>query len=221
MSDLFPERIETERLVLEAATTETLDPLDQYEYVREGAPHIDEITEYVTWTPHETPKETEEFLEQITEQRENGEGATYAIRPKPGEDGEARSASEDSSGDQREPRDGAGEFAGFTGISVDWDRQTATFGAWLRKRFWGRGYSGERAAALMEVAFDRLDLEAVVVTVFDGNEKSYKAVSRYIEAHGGHREGLLRNFQVTMDGSVADVHRFTVTAEEYRQATGE
>ncbi|WP_459191010.1 GNAT family N-acetyltransferase [Halosimplex sp. J119] len=202
MSDLFPERIETERLVLEAATTETLDPLEQYEYVREGAPHIDEITEYVTWTPHETPKETEEFLEQITERREQGEGASYVIRPRAGEDG-------------------AGEFAGFTGMSVDWDRQTATFGAWLRKRFWGRGYSGERAAAFMEVAFERLDLEAVVVTVFDGNEKSRKAVSRYIEAHGGHREGLLRNFQESMDGSVADVHRFTVTREEYLDATGE
>ncbi|WP_123537390.1 GNAT family N-acetyltransferase [Halosimplex salinum] len=202
MSDLFPERIETERLVLEPATTETLDPLDQYEHVREGAPHIDDITEYVTWEPHETPKETEEFLELITEQRESGEGATYAIRPKPGEDG-------------------AGEFAGFTGITVDWDARRATFGAWLRKPFWGRGYSGERAAAFMPVAFDRLDLDAVVVTVHEGNEKSRKAVSRYIEAHGGHREGLLRNFEVNMDGSVVDVHRFTVTADEYREATGD
>ncbi len=221
MSDLFPDRIETDRLVLEAATTETLDPLELYEHVREGAPHIDEVTEYVTWDPHETPRETEEFLELITENREAGEGATYAIRPKPGEDSEARSASEDSSGDQREPRDGAGEFAGLAGMSVDWDRQTATFGAWLRKRFWGRGYSGERAAAFMEVAFDRLDLDAVVVTVHEGNEKSRKAVSRYVEAHGGHREGLLRNFEVNMDGSVVDVHRFTVTEEEYRDATGE
>ncbi|WP_436906590.1 GNAT family N-acetyltransferase [Halosimplex marinum] len=217
MSDLFPERIETERLVLEAATTGTVDPLELYEHVREGAPHIDEVTEYLTWTPHETPKETAEFLELVTEERENGEGATYVVRPKPGEESEARSASEGSNGDG--PRDSAGEFAGLTGLAVDWDRRTATLGTWLRKRFWGRGYSGERAAALLAVAFDRLDLDAVVVGVHEGNEKSRKAVSRYVEAHGGRREGLLRNFEVAQDGSVADVHRFTVTAAEYRAAT--
>jgi ribosomal-protein-alanine N-acetyltransferase len=200
MPDLFPERIETERLVLEAATTETVDPLDLYEHVQEGAPHIDEVTEYLTWTPHETPKETAEFLELVTEERENDEGGTYVVRPKPGEGG-------------------AGELAGLTGIGVDWDTRTAELGTWLRKRFWGRGYSGERAAALLELAFDRLDLDAVVVGVHDGNEKSRKAVSRYVEAHGGRHEGLLRNFEATQDGSVADVHRFTVTAAEYRAAT--
>jgi len=200
MSTLFPERIETDRLVLEPATTETLDPLDLYEHVREGAPHIDEITEYVTWEPHETPKVTAEFLEQVTEQRETDEGATYVVRPEP-------------------PEEGAGEFAGLSGISVDWDAGTAEFGVWLRKPFWGCGYSGERAAAFMDVAFERLDLDTVVVTVIGGNEKSRKAVSRYVKAHGGRHEGLLRDFQTAKDGSVADVHRFTVTAEEYRDAT--
>ncbi|MFB6140598.1 MAG: GNAT family N-acetyltransferase [Halosimplex sp.] len=200
MADLFPERIETDRLVLEAATTETMDPLELYEHVREGAPHIDEVTEYLTWSPHETPKVTAEFLELVTEERETDEGGTYGIRPKPSEDG-------------------AGELAGLTGVSVDWDTRTAELGTWLRKPFWGRGYSGERAAALLEVAFDRLDLDVVVVTVHEGNEKSRKAVSRYVEAHGGRREGLLRNFHTDMDGTVVDVHRFTVTAEEYREAT--
>ena len=201
MSDLFPKRVETERLVLEAATTETLDPLDLYEHTREGAPHIDEITEYLTWSPHETPNETAAFLETITEERDAGDGGTYVIRPKREEDG-------------------AGEIAGLTGIAVDWDAKTATFGAWLRKPFWGRGYSGERAAAFMDVALDRLDLDAVVVTVHEGNEKSYKAVSRYVEAHGGRHEGLLRQFEVDMDGDVVDVHRFTVTRAEYRDAMG-
>ena len=200
MSTLFPERIETDRLLLEPATTETLDPLDLYEHVREGAPHIDEITEYVTWDPHETPKVTAEFLELITEQRGNNEGATYVVRPREGEEG-------------------AGELAGLSGISVDWDAETAEFGAWFRKPFWGRGYSGERAAAFMRVAFERLTLSAVVVTVFGGNERSRKAVSRYVEAHGGRHEGLLRNFQTAEDESAADVHRFTITAEEYRDAT--
>jgi len=202
MTDLFPEYIETERLALEPLTTDTVDTLELYEHVRVGAPHIDEVTEYLTWGPHETPSETREFLQGVTEEREAGDGATYVIRPRDGEPG-------------------AGEFAGLTGIGVDWDTQAATLGTWLRKRFWGRGYSGERAGALIEVAFERLDLEAVVVTVHAGNEQSDTAVSRYIEAHGGHREGLLRNFQTDGDGRPVDCYRYTVTRSEYEASTGE
>ena len=202
MADLFPDRIETERLVLEPLTTETVDALDLYEHVRVGAPHVDEVIEYLTWDPHETPKETVEFVEAVTEKREAGEGATYLIRPRGGEQG-------------------AGELAGLAGLSVDWETRTATLGTWLRKLFWGRGYSGERAAALIEVAFERLDLEAVVVTVHEGNEKSRRAVSRYVEAHDGRREGLLRNYHADQDGTPVDAHRYTVTRAEYEGAAGE
>jgi len=212
MSDLFPDRIETERLALEPLTTERVDVLELYEHVRVGAPHVDEVTEYLTWSPHETPKETREFVETVTEKRENDEGATYVIRPKDGDSG---------AGDSGAGESGAGEIAGVTGIGVDWDAQTATLGTWLRKRFWGRGYSGERAGALIEMAFERLDLQAVVVTVHEDNEKSMTAVSRYVEAHGGRREGLLRNYHADQDGTPVDVYRYTVTRAEYEDATGE
>jgi len=75
--------------------------------------------------PHETKKETLEFLERGRERWEDNEAASYVIRPREGEDG-------------------AGEIAGFGGFSVDWEKRTAVLGTWLRKRFWGRGYSGER-----------------------------------------------------------------------------
>ena len=39
--------------------------------------------------------------------------------------------------------------------AFDWNRRTATLGTWLRKPFWGQGYSGERAARMLELAFDR------------------------------------------------------------------
>jgi len=200
MADLFPDRIETDRLELDALTPETVPVFEFYEHVREGAPHIDEVTEYLTWNPHQTPKATRDFYDHVASKREADEGETYAIRPKACEDG-------------------AGEFAGLTGIGVDWDTRTAEFGVWFRKPFWGRGYSGERAGALIELAFERLDLDAVVVSVQRGNEQSRSAVSQYIEAHGGHREGLLRNFMTHQDDTVADIHRYSVTAAEYREAT--
>jgi ribosomal-protein-alanine N-acetyltransferase len=201
MADLFPARMETDRLALEAMTRE-FDTFDLYEHVREGAPHIEAITEYLTWDPHETPKKTREFIETAADDREADAGSTYVVRPLAGEDG-------------------AGELAGLASIDVDWDARRATLGTWLRKRFWGRGYSGERAAALLALAFDRLDLATVVVSVQRGNEQSRRAVSGYVEAHGGRHEGLLRNAQGNRDGSVVDIHRYSVTCEEFEAATGE
>ena len=208
-SDLFPERVETDRLVLEPLTPEYVDVLAFYRHASRHNPHIEEITEYLTWEPHATPKETLEFLESRAEAWDAGEDASYVVRPKEGAEN-----SDDAGGD----REGADEIAGAAGLHPDWDRRTATLGTWLRKPFWGRGYSGERAAALMEVAFDRLDLAVVAVTHHADNEKSRRSIERYVEAHGGQREGLLRNGGVSPDGPV-DVERYTVTRDQWSEAT--
>jgi RimJ/RimL family protein N-acetyltransferase len=201
MSDLFPERIETDRLVLEAFTRENVDVETLYRHSSRHNPHIEEITEYLTWDPHETPKESLEFLESQEQARADGEDATYVVRPKHDEHG-------------------TGEFVGMTGLHPNWGYRTATFGMWLRKPFWDRGYSGERAAALMAVAFERLDLEVVTVSHQAGNEQSRRAIGKYVEAHGGQHEGLLRNGERGPDGPL-DVRRYTVTCEQWSEATKE
>jgi RimJ/RimL family protein N-acetyltransferase len=197
---LFPETIETDRLRLEALTLDAVDVRRFYERCSRHEPDIEAVTEYLNWSPHEHPGETREFLAHVTDQREDGEGATYLIRPREGEDG-------------------AGEVAGVCGLGVDWDRRTGTLGAWLRKRFWGRGYSGERAMALIEVAFERLDLEVVAVTHAVENEKSRRAIEKYVERAGGDPEpdGLLRNWLVTEDGP-RDVYRYTVERAGYESS---
>ncbi|TKX35375.1 GNAT family N-acetyltransferase, partial [Halorubrum sp. CGM4_25_10-8A] len=154
----FPETIETDRLRLEANGPEKVD-LDACYRICSADTGIDEIAEHVTWDPHETKRETLEFLERGRERFEEGEAANYVIRPRQGEDG-------------------AGEIAGFGGFEVDWEKRTAVLGTWLRKRFWGRGYSGERAAALVEVAFDDLDLEVVAVGHHPDNEQSRRAIEK-------------------------------------------
>lgn len=194
---MFPRRLETDRLRLEVVTPETLDPFELYEHCNPDAPHVEAVTRYLTWEPHETPKVSFEFVREVGEQFEAGEAATYAVRPREGEEG-------------------AGELAGMAGISVDWDRHLATLGTWLRRPFWGRGYSGERAAAMFELAFDRLDLDVVAVTCHVDNENSYRAISRYVERAGGREEGVLRNHVRYPDGP-ADVHRFSVTSEEWAE----
>jgi RimJ/RimL family protein N-acetyltransferase len=131
---MFPTEIETERLRLVRCCRDNISALELYEYMREDAPHMDEISEHVIWEPHRTVKETDEYLDELEEEWESRKQATYVVYPRAGEDG-------------------AGEFAGLANMRFAWDRKTGGPGIWLRKPFWGRGYSGERAAALMQLAF--------------------------------------------------------------------
>lgn len=199
MSALFPERIETDRLELVAAGPDAVDVHELYR-ICAADDGIEAVTEYVTWEPHPHPKETQEFLEFAAEQRAEGESAQYAVRPREGEDG-------------------AGEIAGLTALTPDWERDLGELGIWLRRRFWGRGYAGERAAELLRVAFERLDLSVVAVSHLEGNERSRRAVERYVAAHGGRHEGHLRNARTAADGTPVDVLRYTVSRAEYRDAT--
>jgi RimJ/RimL family protein N-acetyltransferase len=196
---MFPETIETDRLRLEPRRPENVD-LDECYRICSSDPGIDEVTEHVAWDPHETKKETLEFLERGRERWEDDEAAVYVIRP-------------------RESEDGAGEIAGFGGFTVDWEKRTAILGTWLRKRFWGRGYSGERAAALAEVAFADLDLDLVAVSHLPENEQSKRAIEKYVDRLGGRREGLLRNRITFADGSVHDEIRYSISQDEWREAT--
>lgn len=194
MSDLFPETITTDRLRLERLEPDDVDVLDLYE-ICSADPGIEDVTQYVLWEPHETPMETQEFLERVATQREAHEACTFRIVPRGGEDG-------------------AGALAGLAGFEVDWRTRTVIPGIWLRKRFWGRGYSGERAAAFMHVAFDRLDLELVAVIAHVDNVRSNRAIEEYVSAHGGRREGLVRNYHA-FDGEPADCYRYSVGREEW------
>jgi len=196
---VFPDTIETERLRFEPRSPDAVDAREAYR-ICSSDPGIEDVTEYVTWDPHDTPKETLEFLRRGEERREDGEVAAYVLRPRDGERG-------------------AGEIAGFTGLACDWEKRTGELGIWLRRRFWGRGYSGERAAALAELAFDRLDLDVVAVSHHPDNDASRRAIEKYVGRFGGRREGRLRNALAFADGSVHDRVRYTIGREEWLDAT--
>lgn len=198
---MFPDVIETDRLRLRRFDRETVDALDFYEYAAK-TDSIEEETRYVTWEPHATPKESWDFLREMEAAWDDAENATYAVFPKEGEER-------------------AGEFAGNTGLGVDWDKRKATLGVWLRKPFWGRGYSGERAGALLQLAFDRLDLDLVDVGHDPDNEQSRRAIEKYVERYGGRRDGVLRNWHCSVDGDPIDIVHYSISQAEWREAVGD
>ncbi|MFC4987401.1 GNAT family N-acetyltransferase [Saliphagus infecundisoli] len=195
---LFPPTIETERLVFKRLSSDTVD-LQKLFHICSADPAINQITRYMPWDPHQTLHETQEFVEWCESGWDNCDQAAYVIRPADGEDG-------------------AGQIAGITRLECEWERQSAMFELWLRKRFWGRGYSSERAAVLMGLAFERLDLDLIHVNHEDGNERSKMAIRKYVKAHGGQYDGLLKNWG-PRDRKVVDAHRYTVTQRQYREAT--
>lgn len=197
---MFPDVIETERLRLQRFDRETIDTHELYEYASK-TDTIEEETRYVSWDPHATPKETWDFQKRMEEEWENADGAAYSVFPRGSEER-------------------AGEFAGNTGLNVDWEKRKATLGIWLRKPFWGRGYSGERAGALLQLAFDRLDLEIVDVGHVPDNARSKRAIEKYVDRYGGRYDGLLRNWHLEGDEPV-DLHHYSISRTEWRDAVGD
>lgn len=199
-SDLFPELVETERLRLVALGPDTVDPLTLYEHCSDAS--MDRVTEYMPWNPHPHPKESADFLADTAERFAEHETADYAIVPK-------------------EREDGGGAFAGAGGLSVDWERRRGELGTWLRRRYWGRGYSSERAVAMVALAFDRLDLEVVGVSHNVDNENSRRAIEKYVERCGGQEDGVMRNWLPYEDGAVADERFYSITREQFERADPE
>ena len=195
--DVFPELIETERLRLERFDA-AVDPQTFYRHAGRSETVAEETT-YVTWSPHAHAKESTNVIGAFRDDWENNESATYAVVPRDGENG-------------------AGTFAGNTGLAFEWDHRRVIPGIWLRNPFWGRGYSGERAIALARLAFERFGMDVFAVDVLPDNEASVRAIERYVDRLGGRRTGRLRNHAVDDDGTPHDVIRYSVSREEYDAA---
>ena len=193
---MFPESIESERLQHERLTHENIDVQEFYR-ICTSDDGIEEVARYMPWTPHETMKQSKHFIDRNERQWDDGESLAYILRPKT-------------------PENDAGEFAGLTGLVFEWERRTAVNWIWLRKRFWGRGYNGENAQALMELVFEQLDLDVYAVTHAVENEKSRRAIQKYVEAAGGQRDGLFRNW-IPHEDYISGEVRYTVTQEQWRE----
>lgn len=199
---MFPAHVETERLHLRRFD-EHVDLETAHEHFRRDET-VEEELRYITHEPHDTRKETFDLLGEIEEDWEAAERATYAIVPK-------------------ETEDGTGELAGDAVLMPQWDRRAAYFGVRIRKPYWGRGYSGERAGAMLVLTFDHLDLELASAAHHPENEQSERAIRKYVERFGGTHEGRLRNW-VPFDEAVADMERYSISRDEFaanRDALGE
>jgi ribosomal-protein-alanine N-acetyltransferase len=209
VTDLFPRVVRTERLRFERFRPALLDALDRealYHYYG-SEDGVEDATAMMTWEPHSHLRETVETMGMLADV--DGE-AVYAVFPR-----DELDDGQDPGGVDASALD-ATAFAGTAGIHPDWDRRLAGFGMWLRKPYWGRGYSGERADAFVPLVFERLDLDAVAVETYPANEQSRAAIEKYVDRWGGQFQGTFRAFKA-VDGPQT-VRRYVVDRADYEGA---
>lgn len=190
---MFPEHLETDTLVFKRFCERQVDVFDLYDLFAEDADGVEDVFRYVPQEPFTSVKEARDQLVEAESSWDEAESAQYAVY------------TDDDT------------LAGYMGLFLEWDRQLARMGFTLGKQHWGNGYAGECATALTDLAFDRLDLDVVAIDHADGNERSKRAIEKFIDSVGGQYDGVLRNWMSIGDG-VADHHRYTVTREQYQKS---
>jgi len=109
-----------------------------------------------------------------------------------------------------------GPFIGWCSLT-NWnpDYRSASLGYCLDDVAWGQGYATEAARALVQWAFDTLDLNRVQAETDTRNAAS----ARVLEKVGFSREGTLRE-NCIVDGTVSDSWVFGLIRREWQPPSG-
>jgi [ribosomal protein S5]-alanine N-acetyltransferase len=163
-------RLQTARLRLRPFAGEDADAL----FALHSNAHVLRYWDSPPWTDR---SRAERFLTVCREMAEEGSGARVVME-----------------------RVSDGAFVGWCGLSR-WnpDFRSASLGYCLTEAAWGQGYATEAAAALLEWAFDTLDLNRVQAEADTRN----RASGRVLEKLGFVLEGTLRE-DCVVNGDVSD-----------------
>lgn len=92
-------------------------------------------------------------------------------------------------------------FIGSTGLhKPNWDVRSFEIGYWIHKKFEGKGLIQESTIALTKYAFEVFRAQRVEIRCDARNERSLAVMKKI----GFHQEGVLRNEDLGMDGSLRD-----------------
>jgi [ribosomal protein S5]-alanine N-acetyltransferase len=196
--NLFPERIETRRLVFERISHEYVNPFEFYEFVSRDD-WQSAVSEHMPWYHFERLDHVADFIDKAEREWVDRDSARYLLRSKNEENA----------------------IIGITDHGLEWEAKRAKSGIVLAEQYWGNEYGLERASVFIELTFEKYDLHAYYTTCAANNENSRRLIEKYIEKYGGRYEGLLRQYSPRPNGDVTDQHRFTIVRPEYFDATYE
>lgn len=104
-----------------------------------------------------------------------------------------------------------GELAGTLGLEgLDSEIHRGEIGYWLGARYEGNGIITRSCRALIDYAFDVMDLNRIVIRCMPANERSI-AVAERLDFH---HEGTLREVAI-VDGEYRDLEVYSMLADEW------
>jgi [ribosomal protein S5]-alanine N-acetyltransferase len=175
--------IETERLLLRKVTLD--DAVDIFEYATDP-----EVPKYMPWEPHQSIKETYDYLERVMKLYREYHPGPWAIVHK---------------------RDA--KMIGTCSYG-SWAREDhcAEVGYVLNRHYWGQGYMAEAVRALVGFGFRELGLNRIQARCDVPNIGS----ARVMEKVGMRFEGVLRQ-QLFEKGSYRDIKIYSILKSEWAE----
>ncbi|MDE5844657.1 MAG: GNAT family N-acetyltransferase [Muribaculaceae bacterium] len=176
--------IKTQRLILRS--WQTSDDQELFKYASD--PDIGPIA---GWSPHKSVEESREIIKTVFSAPE-----TYAVVLK-----------------------STGKPVGCCGImtadslhSIEMQPTEAEVGYWIGKPYWGMGLIPEAVNALLNRAFNDLNIKTVWCGYYDGNTKS----KRVIEKVGFRYDHTKENIQSPI-GDIRTEHIYKMTSDNFNQ----
>lgn len=96
--------------------------------------------------------------------------------------------------------------------AISYLNRRATFGIQIGEReYWNRGFGSEATELMLEIGFERLNLNRVELDVYETNQRAIHVYERA----GFRTEGIARQARF-WNGRYEDIRRMAVLAEEWR-----
>lgn len=154
--------LETERLILRPMLVSDAD--DMYDYA-----HREEVTRYLLWSPHETRKNTVDFLRYIRTRYGLGDFYDWAVVEKE-----------------------SGRMIGTCGFTrFDFPHNTCEIGYVLNPDFHGKGYATEAASRVLEFGFSTLGVHRAEAKFMKGNDASLRVMEKLGMTFEGYRRDAM------------------------------
>ncbi len=141
--------LESERLIMRYIEVD--DAYDMYDYAS-----LDEVCEYLLWSPHLNVAATEGYIEFLQKRYRKGLYADWAVVLKEN-----------------------GRMIGTCGYAkIDGKEKSCEIGYVLSPKYRNRGYMTEAVTSLLELSFNVLELDKAVLRIISENKASVKLAKR-------------------------------------------
>ena len=189
-----PERFETERIELRKIDADQVD-LYRLHNIFHDLDDPEKVFHLCGWEKSENLKDTIDFVNSRKERWEEENRFEYLMIEKE-----------------------SGEYIGTAYMNFSEKLTNCELGYWMRKPFWGNEYSSEFSDAFIHLAFKLVDVNYIEVGCLSENEKSLKAMQKYLKRYRGTFTGtniVDSNAYIDTEERTLKHHEFAIRRKDF------